>query len=45
MHSLVAVIVGGTDNKTMAVALSAHYGWIQGDDGEIGHAVSALKCG
>jgi coenzyme F420-reducing hydrogenase delta subunit len=29
MHSLVAVIVGGTDNKTMAVALSAHYGWIQ----------------
>ena len=29
MHSLVAVIVGGTDNKTMAVALSAHYGWIR----------------
>jgi secreted trypsin-like serine protease len=29
MHSLVAVIVGGTDDKTMAVALSAHYGWIR----------------
>ena len=29
MHSLVALIVGGTDNKTMAVALSAHYGWIR----------------
>ena len=29
MHSLVAVIVGGTDNKTMAVALSAHYGEAQ----------------
>ena len=29
MHSLVAVIVGSTDNKTMAVALSAHYGWIR----------------
>ena len=29
MHSLVAVIVGGTENKTMAVALSAHYGWIR----------------
>ncbi len=29
MHSLVALIVGVTDNKTMAVALSAHYGWIR----------------
>jgi secreted trypsin-like serine protease len=29
MHSLVALIVGGTDDKTMAVALSAHYGWIR----------------
>ena len=29
MHSLVAVIVGTSDNKTMAVALSAHYGWIR----------------
>lgn len=29
MHSLVALIVGATDDKTMAVALSAHYGWIR----------------
>jgi len=29
MHSLVAIIVGGADNKTMAIALSAHYGWIR----------------
>lgn len=29
MHSLVALIVGGTDDKTMAIALSAHYGWIR----------------
>ena len=29
MHSLVALIVGGTENRTMAVALSAHYGWIR----------------
>jgi hypothetical protein len=29
MHSLVALIVGGTDDKTMAVALSPHYGWIR----------------
>jgi hypothetical protein len=29
MHSLVAIIVGGTDDKTMAIALSAHYGWIR----------------
>lgn len=29
MHSLVALVVGGTDDKTMAVALSPHYGWIR----------------
>jgi hypothetical protein len=29
MHSLAALIVGIAQNRTKAVALAAHYGWIK----------------